>query len=313
MLSPSTKTKPSTTPIVFGASTIVLQSNVTIYIDQYTTLRATSGTQSHESNPNYIGNGTYQDEGHSYFQNAFMTNVSNGKVNKLNNIKILGNGTIDGNGALTTGDPGSTPGDKAIALRECTNIEIGGIVNSGVDFSNDSNKLKTHKTGHFFVLATGCTNINIHDVYVHNSEKTGTRDVFDIMMCNNINVTNIYSEYSSDDVVKFGIDYSLGYVIDSIGATVTNVEADTGCNICMIGSETVGYTKNSVFYGSIKNYSFSNIKSKGTGKSIIGIMSNDGARIDGITVDGVKGDILGSDGTTYYANSTSPILYKINK
>ena len=187
---------------------------------------------------------------------------------------------------MTTSNPSSSnPGDKAISLKKCTNIEIGGIVNSGVSLSDDSNKLKAHKGGHFFVLATGCTTVNIHDVYVHNSEKTGTRDVFDIMECSDVTVNNIYSEYSSDDVVKFGSDCSLGYpVMDSNNITVSNVSADTNCNVCMIGSETVGV---------ISNYHFSNITARATGKSGVGIMSNDGANVNHITVDGVNvfGDV----------------------
>ena len=141
--------------------------------------------------------------------------------------------------------------------------------------------------GHFAILSTGCDNVNIHDFTTPDCNQWSTsyndtscqRDVMDIMECNNVTVNNITSGYSWDDVIKLGSDYALGYVRPSNNINITNITANTNCNVCMIGSETVG---------PITNVSYSHITVKGTGKAAVGIMSNDGSIIDGVTINDVN-------------------------
>ncbi|TXK84619.1 hypothetical protein [Paenibacillus sp. N3.4] len=203
----------------------------------------------------------------------------------ISNVKITGTGTIDGNGILTSSDsPGSGQGDKAIALKLSDHIEIGGV--------DSGHRLNLQRFGHFALLATGVDNLDIHNVHVPNFD-TNQRDVFDIMQCNDVTVTDIYSENSKDDVVKLGSDYSLGYVRSMKNVRVDKITADSNCNVFQIGSETVG---------SITNVHVSNLTVLGAGKSGFGISVNDGSIVDGVTL----------DGTNVMTGTTSPFFIEIS-
>ena len=148
---------------------------------------------------------------------------------RLDNVKIIGNGYITGNGNLVTGDRvmNNAPdnrADKMFTLKLCTNLEIGGLYreedlwydetrdepyyiqkDGGRDFKAD-NMLHIDRGGHFVLLATGTDNINVHDTYFARQHTSNARDIYDFMQCNNVTVTNIYSKVSSDDIVKPGSD-----------------------------------------------------------------------------------------------------------
>jgi hypothetical protein len=152
---------------------------------------------------------------------------------RLDNVKIIGNGHITGNGNLVTGDnvmrnAPDNRADKMFALKLCTNLEIGGIYREGdlwydpvkdepyyikkdgsKDFDTD-NMLKIDRAGHFVLLATGTDNINVHNTYFAKHNESNVRDIYDFMACSNVTVTNIYSRVSSDDIIKPGSDCSLG-------------------------------------------------------------------------------------------------------
>ncbi|WP_164716584.1 glycosyl hydrolase family 28-related protein [Paenibacillus whitsoniae] len=252
--------------VVFPSGTylsrsIHLKSNVQLYINTGATIKAISGIDSPESN----SYDNYQDFGHSHWHNALMWGEN------VHNVKIIGTGTIDGNGVLSTSDnPGSGQGDKAIALKLSSDIEIGGL--------DDAHKLNLQRFGHFAVLATGVDTLNIHNVHVPNFT-SGQRDVFDIMQCNDVTVTDIYSEYSADDIVKLGSDYSLGYKRPMSNIRVDKIVGFTNCNLFQIGSETAG---------DISNVHVSNLTVLGAGKAGFSISVNDGSVVDGVVLDGVN-------------------------
>lgn len=142
---------------VYKTRTILLQSNVTIYIDKSAVLKAASGEYEHEDLTDPVTGELYpwvlyQDAGHSFYQNSLFYG------HDLENIKIIGNGMIDGNDLITKYDNMNqdrgltpmnnkshkdqnmgadvpTPGpdskgrtcNKMFALMRCTNVEIGGI------------------------------------------------------------------------------------------------------------------------------------------------------------------------------------------
>src|SRR6476659_10401203 len=103
---------------------------------------------------------------------------------RIDNVKIIGNGRITGNGNLVNSDNvmNNKPdqrADKMFSLKLCTNLEIGGIARKedlwydedkdepyyiGVNnakISNTDNMLDIDRTGHFALLATGTDNINV--------------------------------------------------------------------------------------------------------------------------------------------------------
>ncbi|OCX53160.1 endopygalactorunase [Mucilaginibacter sp. PPCGB 2223] len=286
--------------------TIHLMSNVYLYVEQDASINALKGGDAPETTwfsdrkyrsglsptdagpyadpENYM---TKQDVGHHYFNNAMFFGE------RLDNIKIIGNGTITGNANLVNGDGvmKNTPDnrcDKMFSLKLCTNIEIGGIYHKedlwydeaknepyyigpkGAKIEDAEHMLKIDRTGHFALLATGTDNINVHDTYFSKEHQTNVRDVYDFMECNNVTVTNIFSRVSSDDVIKPGSDCSLGFTRPVKNYMVRNVIGDTNCNLVQIGSETAD---------DIMQVYVDNIYILGANKAGFSISTNDGAHV----------------------------------
>ncbi|MDR2147409.1 MAG: endopygalactorunase [Tannerella sp.] len=294
---------------VYNVRTIYLKSNVWLYIDREATIQAIPGSDEPEStwfsdrayrsglsptdprpyeNPeNWL---TKQDVGHTFFRNAMFF------AERENNIKILGNGRITGNGNLATSDgvmknePGKRA-DKMFSFKLCTNIEIGGLKREqdlwydperdepyyitpggGRDFDTD-NMLQIDRGGHFVLLATGTDTINVHDTYFAKHSTSNARDIYDFMACNHVVVTNIYSKVSSDDIVKLGSDCSLGFTRPVKDYKIRNVIGDTNCNLFQIGSETAD---------DIQDVYVDNIYVLGANKAGFSISTNDGATVKNV-------------------------------
>ncbi|WP_261807712.1 hypothetical protein [Paenibacillus sp. N3.4] len=303
----------------FNIRTVHLQSNVYLYVNQDATLSALkggdapettyfsdlgyrSGTSATATGPykdpeNYF---TKQDVGHHYFRNSMFFGE------RLDNIKIIGNGRITGNGNLTTSDGvmSNTPdnrSDKMLTVKLSTNVEFGGLDN-GLDLwyeetnspttdepyyiqsidpdgKNEvkqrdiSNMLRVDKAGHFAMLSTGSENVNTHDFYYGKDASGSARDVFDYMQTSNVYAKNIYAKGTSDDIVKPGSDSSLGFTKPASNFYVRNIIGDTNCNLFQIGSETVD---------DIKNAYVDNIYVLAGNKAGFSISTNDGATVENI-------------------------------
>ncbi|HEV8272682.1 MAG TPA: endopygalactorunase, partial [Chitinophagaceae bacterium] len=294
---------------IYNVRTVHLKSNVYLYVDKGATIKAIKGTDAPEATwfsdkkyrsglsptdtgpyadpENYM---TKQDVGHHYFRNTMFFGE------RLDNVKIIGNGYITGNGNLVTGDNvmKSAPdnrADKMFSLKLCTNLEIGGIYreedlwydaskdepyyikkDGSKDFDID-NMLKIDRAGHFVLLATGTDNINVHNTYFAKYNESNVRDIYDFMACNNVTVTNIYSKVSSDDIIKPGSDCSLGFTRPARNYKVRNVIGDTNCNLFQIGSETAD---------DMMDMHVDNIYVLGANKAGFSISTNDGAHIKDI-------------------------------
>ncbi|MCE5178386.1 MAG: endopygalactorunase [Porphyromonadaceae bacterium] len=290
----------------YNVRTVYLQSNVWLYVDQHAIIQAIEGSDEPETTwfsdrayrsglsptdpkpyqdpENYL---TKQDVGHTFFRNAMFF------AERADNIKIIGNGYITGNGILATSDRvmNNVPGkraDKMFSLKLCTNIEIGGLDNGkdlwydpekdlpyyiGGNGQDDSNMLQIDRGGHFVLLATGTDHIYVHNTYFAKKNSGNARDIYDFMACNNVTVTNIYSKISSDDIVKLGSDCSLGFTRPVKNYMVRNIIGDTNCNLFQIGSETAD---------DIQDVYVDNIYVLGANKAGFSISTNDGAHIKNI-------------------------------
>lgn len=294
---------------VYNVRTVHLKSNVWLYIDKGATIKALKGADAPETTwfsdkkyrsglsptdagpyadpENYL---TKQDVGHHYFRNCMFF------AERQDNIKIIGNGLITGNGNLVTGDrvmnnEPENRADKMFTFKLCTNIEIGGIYrgddlwydrdkdepyyigrNDAKDF-DVSNMLQIDRAGHFVLLATGTDGIHVHNTYFGKENSGNARDIYDFMACNNVTVTNIYSKVSSDDIVKPGSDCSLGFTRPARNYKVRNIIGDTNCNLFQIGSETAD---------DIMDIHVDNIYVLGANKAGFSISTNDGAHIKDI-------------------------------
>jgi len=294
---------------IYNVRTVHLKSNIYLYVDKGATIRAIKGADAPE--PTWFSDKKYrsglsptdtgpyadpenymtkQDVGHHYFKNTMFFGE------RLDNVKIIGNGYITGNGNLVTGDnvmrnAPDNRADKMFTLKLCTNLEIGGIYreedlwydpatdepyyikkDGSKDFDTD-NMLKIDRGGHFVLLATGTDNINVHNTYFAKYSESNVRDIYDFMECNNVSVTNIYSKVSSDDIVKPGSDCSLGFTRPARNYKVRNVIGDTNCNLFQIGSETAD---------DIMDIHVDNIYVLGANKAGFSISTNDGGHIKDI-------------------------------
>lgn len=294
---------------VYRVRTVRLRSNVWLYVDRGATILALKGGDAPE--PTWFSDRKYrsglsptdagpyenpdnwltkQDVGHTYFRNTMFFGE------RLDNVKIVGNGRISGDGNLVTGDrvmnnPPDNRSDKMFTFKLCTNIEIGGLPREGdlwYDPARDEpyyrrsdgtpdhdtgNMLQIDRGGHFVLLATGTDGIDIHDAY-HGRHHTGnSRDLYDFMQCNDVVVTNLYCKVSSDDIVKLGSDCSLGFTRPVRGYRVRNIVGDTNCNLFQIGSETAD---------DIMDVHVDNIYVLGANKAGFSISTNDGAHVKDI-------------------------------
>jgi len=294
---------------VYSVRTVHLKSNVYLFIDKEATIKALKGGDAPEATwfsdkkyrsglspvdagpyadpENYM---TKQDVGHHYFHNSMFFGE------RLDNVKIIGNGYITGNGNLVTGDNvmRNAPGDrsdKMFTFKLCSNIEIGGIYREedlwydaakdepyyikkdGVKDFETGNMLQIDRGGHFVLLATGTDDINVHDTYFAKNSPSNARDIYDFMQCNNVSAMNIYSKVSSDDIIKPGSDCSLGFTRPGAHYKVRNIIGDTNCNLFQIGSETAD---------DIMDIHVDNIYVLGANKAGFSISTNDGGHIKDI-------------------------------
>jgi polygalacturonase len=303
----------------FHVRTVQLQSNVYLYIHKDAVIAAIKGGDAPETT--YFSNWAYrfgtsatdmgpyidpenyltkQDVGHTFFRNSMFFGE------RLDNIKIVGNGRITGKDVLVTGDrvmnnAADTRTDKMVTVKLCTNFEFGGLDNAldlwyeetnsptmdepyyiksiDPDGKNEvrqtdiSNMLRVDHAGHFALLATGTDYINTHDFYYDKESGGGARDVFDYMQCNYVTAKNIYAKGVSDDIVKPGSDSSLGFTRPATTFYVRNIIGDTNCNLFQIGSETAD---------DIKNVYVDNIYVLAGNKAGFSISTNDGGHIENI-------------------------------
>lgn len=293
----------------YQVRTVHLKSNVNLFIGKLATIKALKGGDAPETTwfsdkkyrsglsptdhgpyddpENYM---TKQDVGHHYFRNVMFF------AEREDNIKIIGNGRITGNGNLVTSDrvmndAPDNRSDKMFTFKLCTNIEIGGlsrtedlwydekrdepyyILPNGKQDTAINNMLHIDQGGHFVLLATGTDHINVHDTYFGKAYGKNARDIYDFMACNNVRVNNIYSKVSSDDIVKPGSDCSLGFTRPAKNYRVRNVIGDTNCNLFQVGSETAD---------DIQDICVDNIYVLGANKAGFSISTNDGAHIKNI-------------------------------
>ena len=289
--------------------TVTLASNVWIEIARGAQLNMAAGTYPVEptwwvDDDTNAGNKCYnvpdnpltkQDVGHSFFRNCMFLGQ------RVSNVRIFGNGRLNGNGNLKHDNNASlTAADKMFVFKLCHDIEVGGYSNGkdlwyddarndinahpfylNVDLSRDtdiSNMLEIDRAGHFAILATGTDTLRVHDIYYgkntnYPSQNGDTRDVFDFMECNEVDVQNIYAKYCGDDVVKFGSECSLGFTRKGRGFRVRNIIGNTNCNVFQIGSETAD---------DLRDFYVDNLFVLGSNKAGFSISTNDGATVANI-------------------------------
>jgi len=251
----------------YVSATIHLRSSLTLRLDAGSVIQAAdSGFDAPE--PNSFDQ--FQDFGHSHFHDALIWGEN------LHDVAITGTGTIDGNGHLVRSNTVPTgQADKALSLKFIDHLTITDIT--------------MRHGGHFAILANGCTNVTVARLKILTSTD---RDAFNLINSSHVQISDSDIE-GSDDSMVLKSDFALGRKIASSDIHVTNSRIlSTQNNALQFGSETCG---------DFSNVSFSNITITAAGKAGIGVTSNDGAIIDGVTYDNIT-----------MSGTTTPIFLKLD-
>lgn len=175
-----------------------LKDNIHLYLENGAVLKAAQPTDKDgydEAEPNEFNK--FQDFGHSHWKNSLIWGIG------LKNIRITGFGTIHGYGLTREESRKVGVGNKAIALKECVNVDIKDIT--------------MIQCGHFALLATGVENMTLSNLKVDTN-----RDGFDIDCCRNVRISDCSVNSPWDDAIVLKASYGLGYFKDTEKVTITN-------------------------------------------------------------------------------------------
>ena len=221
-----------------------LKSNITLFLDNGAYLigaasdKGSGGYDAPEPNPA----DKYQDFGHSHWHNSLICGEN------LENIAIIGQGWIIGNGLTREGRPTPGLGNKTIALKLCRNVIL-------KDFT-------VLRGGHFCLLATGVDNLTIDNVKLDTN-----RDGFDIDCCRYVHMSNCSVNSPFDDAIVLKSSYALGF------ARMTENVTITGCSV-------FGFDIGTFLDGTYQRNNFNRVPDRGavTGRIKLGTESNGGFR-----------------------------------
>ncbi len=180
----------------YVSGSIHLKSNVTLYLDSGAVIQASPDPEAYdEAEPNPSID-KYQDFGHSHWRNSLMWGEN------VENVAILGQGLINGKGALTR-DANKRIGNKAISLKLSRNVNI-----------RDISMLLC---GHFAILVTGVDNLTIDNIKIDTN-----RDGIDVDASRNVRISNVSVNSPWDDAIVLKASYGLGFFRDTTNVTITN-------------------------------------------------------------------------------------------
>ena len=178
---------------IYLCGSIHLKSNVELHLLPGAIIKAAPASMKvYDESESFGGFPEYQDGGHTYFHNSLIW------AEGQDNISITGRGMIDGEG-LTKKDTENAgnvqggsigTGDKAIALKLCTNILIRDIT--------------IFRGGHFAIIITGCEKGTIDNVTIDTN-----RDGIDIDCCKYLTVTNTKVNTPNDDGIVLKSSFAL--------------------------------------------------------------------------------------------------------
>ena len=231
-------------------STIHLRSNMTIEISRFAKILGSNDFYDYERHEK-IDYPIYQDASHTYFNTSLFLGIN------CDNIKIVGNGTIDMQSVWDEDNIRDIVhrGAKCIALKECSNIVIDGLtILNATDLA---------------VYFAGCNHVHVNNcklrVYIDGISPDNSKNVL-IENCNIL---------AGDDSIVFKSSYTLNRLDICDNIEVRNCYLSSRCNAIKFGTESNGGFKNI----NIHDISIKNIRIAG-----LAIESVDGATIDNINV-----------------------------
>jgi len=211
---------------IYATGSIHLKSNVTLALDAGAVLKAMTGVMDPwEPNPNDKG---LMDSAYYHWEASLIWGKN------IENVKIVGPGTLDGAALTRSSNVPKGIGDKGIALKLCKNVEI--------------RNLNILQGGHYAILATGCEDMLIDNVTIKTS-----RDGINLSQCKDVQVVHCHIDavqyedgypVGSGDTIKLGSDLSLDKARPSENITIRSCFLASECNTLQFGMETVGAYRN---------------------------------------------------------------------
>jgi polygalacturonase len=260
----------------YVSGTLYLKSNVTLYLDQNAVLLGSTDLDDYpQTIPDY----------RSYTDNYTIRSLI--YAEKQHNIKITGQGTIDGQGQLFP--PERHPYHKRpfmIRMIECENIAI-----ENVTIQNSSMWVQ-----HYLA----CTHLDITGITVKSRGANFNNDGLDIDGCHHVRISDCFIDSEDDAIVLKSTSERACENVSISHCTLTTLSNAIKC-----GTESVGGFKNIRISDC---HIYDNFKS-GIALEIVdgGVM--DGVLIDNITMDNVNHPIfirLGNRARPYTENAPKP-------
>ncbi len=248
-------------PGIYLTGSLHLRSHVALYLDHGALIRASKDEDDFDP---YEKLDFENDADHetSYFHYAHLWGED------IENVAILGTGTIDGNRT-------SRGGPKSIALKRCKHVTI-----QDITILNAPN---------YAISMLGTDYVNIDGVNIFN----GYCDGIDPDGCKHVRISNCQIE-TYDDAIVPKASFSLGERRAVEHLTVTNCVLATNCNGFKLGTESGGGFKyitvsNCVIYN--RDPEGPTVSGRDTGRppiAGIALESVDGGDIDGVTISNIS-------------------------
>ena len=238
-------------PGIYLCGSLHLKNNIALYLDHGSVIRMSPEKKDFDPYEK-LDFKTAGDKETSFFHYSLIWGED------VENIAILGTGTIDGN-RTRRGGP------KPIALKRCSQVTIRDITLKNAPNYNIS------MLGTDFVTISGITILN------------GFSDGIDPDGCKNVKISDCFID-SFDDAIVPKASFSLGARRSVENLTVTNCILASNCNAFKFGTESGGGFKNVT----VSNCTFIARKMGKPADSGIALESVDGSEIEGITISNIS-------------------------
>ncbi len=241
---------------VYLTGSIHLKSNITLYLDNGSTILASPDDADFDPYEE-LGFENDADRETSYFHFSHIWGED------VENIAILGLGTIDGNRK-------KRGGPKSIALKRCKFVTIKDVT--------------ILYAPNYAISMLGTDYVNIDGVSI----LKGFCDGIDPDGCHHVRISNCRIE-TWDDAIVPKASFSLGYRRSVEYLTVTNCQLATNCSAFKLGTESGGDFKYITVSNCVikpnKNY---DPKRDRPATSGISLLTVDGSHIDGVTITNIS-------------------------
>jgi hypothetical protein len=233
------------------SGTVHLKSHVTLFLDNGATILASPDNTDFDPYET-LPYPTPDDRETTYFHYALLAGEN------VENIAILGQGTIDGNRPVRGGP-------KPISLKLCRHVTIGGIT--------------IRRAPNYSISLLGTDYVHINGVTMIGCYSDG----IDPDSCRFVRISNVYFD-GWDDAIVAKASHALGYRRSTENLTVTNCVLTTNSCYLKFGSESGGDFKNIAFTNTA---CYRRPGADRRNLAAVALESNDGANIDGVVVSNI--------------------------